>query len=45
MHAAVHQTMVQIIQKMETDEVMKFIYAHQQVKNCRLAYTETVAPC
>jgi hypothetical protein len=30
---------------METDEAMKFVYAHQQVKNHRLACGETVAPC
>jgi hypothetical protein len=30
---------------METDEAMKFVDAHQQVKNRRLASGETVAPC
>jgi hypothetical protein len=37
-HAGVHHTMVQIIKTMETDEGMKFVSAHQHLKNCRLAY-------
>jgi hypothetical protein len=45
MYARVYQTVVQIIKTMETDETMKFVYAHQQVKNRRVACRETVAPC
>jgi hypothetical protein len=45
MHTGVRQTTVQIIKTMETDEVMNFIYTHQQVKNRRLADRETVTPC
>jgi hypothetical protein len=44
-HAAVHQTIVQIIKTMETDEAMKFVYSHEQVKSRRLASGETVALC
>jgi hypothetical protein len=45
MHAQIYQTMVQIIKTMETDEMMEFIDAHQQVKNRRVACREGVAPC
>jgi hypothetical protein len=44
MHAAVYQTMVRIIQTMEIDEAMQFVYTHEQIKNRTLAYRGLVTP-
>jgi hypothetical protein len=45
MHAGVHQTVVELIKKMEDDEAMPFIYVQGQVNNRRLAYGEAISSC
>jgi hypothetical protein len=45
MHAGAHQTVAELITTMEDDEAMQFIYVQDQVKNQRLAYSETISPC
>jgi hypothetical protein len=37
--------MENIIRQVEIDQAMKFVYAHSEVKNRRLAYGETIEPC
>jgi hypothetical protein len=43
-HAGVHQTVIELVKTME-DEAMQFIYVQDQVKNWRLADSETISPC
>jgi hypothetical protein len=44
MHAGLHQTMVGLVETMETDEAMKCICAHGEVRNRRLSYGATISP-
>jgi hypothetical protein len=45
MHAERHQTLSAIIETMQIDEALKFVYANAHVEHRRLAYGEIVDAC